>query len=133
MAKPKDGGLNKYFRLFDVFSLFDVSVYTFKRRKRHSASFLNSHNLPKNKFFDKLEVETKCANVKSAHNFFVVSRLFLFFFAVSDCNSSDLTAEGFGQSVNKFNNTGIFVRCGVDLNIGLQLFNKLRRAFKAFS
>ena len=46
---------NIIFRLFDVFSLFDVSLYTFKRRKRHSASFLNSHILPKNLFFGKMK------------------------------------------------------------------------------
>ena len=58
------------FRLFAVFSLFDVSVYTFKRRLNPSASltlstspeweadiqlpFSTVTNLPKNKFFDKL-------------------------------------------------------------------------------
>ena len=31
------------FRLFVVFSPIDVPLYAFGRRKRHSASFLNSH------------------------------------------------------------------------------------------
>ena len=49
----------------------------------------------------------------------------LFFFAVSDCNSSDLTAERLGQSVNKFNDTGIFVRCCVDFDVVLEFLDKL--------
>ena len=57
----------------------------------------------------------------------------LFFFTVSDCNSSYLAAESFGQGINKFNDTGIFVRSSVDLNVVLKLFDKLGGAFVAFT
>ena len=57
--------------------------------------------------------------------------IFLFVVLLSDCNSSYLAAEGFGQLVNEFNNSGIFIGCRVGLNVVLKLFNKFIRAFIA--
>ena len=60
-GKAKRRRIDKMFRLFDVLSPVGVLLYAFGRRKRHSASFLNSHTLPKNKFFDKLKAVVKTA------------------------------------------------------------------------
>ena len=79
MAKPKDGGLGKCFRLFDVFSPVGVLLYAFGRRKLHSASFLNAH-----------KYKQKSAGGKPADSFY-----FIQFFSTPRVTFSPLISHSF--------------------------------------
>ena len=51
--------------------------------------------------------------------------LYLVFICFSDLNSSDLAADGLGQLVNEFNDSGVLVRSGVALYVALNFLYEI--------